>query len=356
MGSTGKKVIGFFAALSLLACFMYASAMSTVTNAVTCGIALVSPVDEAQDIIGNVKEGTQDTFFNLFAPEDAKDRKKNAALIVKIGEDRGFSPNSIGIAIATAIQESNLKNLPFQGAKNDHKSLGLFQQQPPWWGTPEQILDPSYSTNAFYDALQKVPDRDTRPMLDVAIQVQIPNERIYRATWPANREVVAMSIVKDNFAGDGKIGDNCTDTVESDTGWVLPLSPKVYQVASPFGWRCLFVCKNHDGVDLSAAAQTPIFAAHDGIVTYKGYYGAYGNFVQIDHGDGVVTEYGHMIRFADDYANGDKVRSGQVIGYVGTTGRSTGEHLHFNTKINGKYVDPVPYMMNLGVDIKGGAR
>ena len=339
-------------AVILLICVGVGGIITVVVVTMTCGVALISPIDEAKDILGTIKEGASDNFFSVWALAEQKERKENAALIVRIGQERNFSPNSIGIAVATAIQESKIENLPFQGVKNDHKSLGLFQQQPPWWGTPEQIMDPVFATNAFYDALQQVPDRDSRPMIDVAIQVQIPDEKIYRRDWPANREEVAMSIVKDSYTGDGKIGDNCTSTAKTTVGWQLPLESGVYDVTDGFGWRCLFVCKNHDGVDLAAAAQTPIFAAHDGEVTFSGVNGTYGNFVRIDHGNGITTEYAHMSDYEKGVTKGVKVSGGQVIGYVGTTGSSTGNHLHFNVKINGKYEEPVAYMLEQGIDIK----
>lgn len=353
MNSIGKKITGFIVAVAILFGIGIGGIIAVVAVTIGCGIALVSPIDEARDILGNVKEGLSDTFFNVWATADQKKRKENAALIVRIGQERNFSPNSIGIAIAVAIQESKLENIPYQGAKNNDKSLGLFQQQPPWWGTPEQIMDPVFATNAFYDALQKVLDRDSRPMIEVAIQVQIPDEEIYRRDWPADREEVAVSIVKDNYTGDGKIGDNCTSTARNTVGWQLPLEPHVYSITDGYGWRCLFVCKNHDGVDLAAAAQTPIFAAHDGEVTFSGKNGTYGNFIRVEHGEGIITEYAHMSSFESGISKGTKVRGGQVIGYVGTTGGSTGNHLHFNVKINGTYVDPVTYMLKLGVDIKG---
>ena len=353
MNTLIKKLIGFITALSIVAVIAFGGTMIVVSAIFSCGIALVSPFDEAKDIFDNVKEGISDTFFELWASAEQKKRKENAALIVKIGQDRNFSAYSIGIAVATAIQESKLENLAHLGKKNDHNSLGLFQQQPPWWGTPEQIMDPVYAINTFYDALQEVPDRESRPMIDVAIQVQIPNEKIYRRDWPADREKVAMSIVKDNYTGDGKIGNNCTSSAKITVGWQLPLESGVYDVTDGFGWRCLYVCKNHDGVDLAAAAKTPIFAAHDGEVTFSGENGTYGNFVRLDHGNGIVTEYAHMSAYESGVGEGGKVSGGQVIGYVGTTGSSTGNHLHFNVKIDGKYVDPVPYMLEQGVDIKG---
>jgi hypothetical protein len=100
-----------------------------------------------------------------FTPEQTA----NAALISVISTKRGLPPRAATIALATAIQESKLRNLTY----GDRDSLGLFQQRPSQgWGTQEQILDPAYSTNTFYDALVKVRDYETRPITEVAQQVQ----------------------------------------------------------------------------------------------------------------------------------------------------------------------------------------
>lgn len=94
----------------------------------------------------------------------------------------------------------------------------------------------------------------------------------------------------------------------------------------------------HPGIDIGAGYGTPIQAARTGTVIFAGYYGGYGNFVVVDHGGGVVTAYAHQSRIA--VGQGDPVRQGQVIGYVGSTGYSTGPHLHFEVRINGQAQDP----------------
>ena len=94
---------------------------------------------------------------------------------------------------------------------------------------------------------------------------------------------------------------------------------------------------------LAADGGTPIFAAADGRIILSEYYGGYGYCVMIDHGDGVVSLYGHMSSFADYWA-GDYVIAGDVIGYVGTTGTSTGNHLHFETRYYGDYTSPWNYL------------
>lgn len=98
----------------------------------------------------------------------------------------------------------------------------------------------------------------------------------------------------------------------------------------------------HKGIDLPAATGTPIRATADGTVGMADWFGGYGLYVQLEHGGNLETRYGHMSRIA--VAAGQTVRKGDVIGYVGTTGRSTGPHLHYEVRVNGEAVNPLPYM------------
>jgi murein DD-endopeptidase MepM/ murein hydrolase activator NlpD len=94
----------------------------------------------------------------------------------------------------------------------------------------------------------------------------------------------------------------------------------------------------HRGLDFKAGQGTPIYAVTDGKVEFAGRNGGHGNFVRLDHGNGLDTGYSHMSRIA--VSRGQRVRRGQVIGYVGSTGLSTGPHLHYEMYRGGKTVDP----------------
>jgi len=98
----------------------------------------------------------------------------------------------------------------------------------------------------------------------------------------------------------------------------------------------------HAGIDIGAPDGTPIVAADDGIVIVAGSSGGYGNLVVIAHGEGLSTAYAHQSSMA--VSSGQSVRRGQVIGYVGNTGASTGNHLHFEVRRNGEPVDPLGYV------------
>ena len=116
-------------------------------------------------------------------------------------------------------------------------------------------------------------------------------------------------------------------------------------ISSSFGTRwhpLLGGYRFHAGIDLAAAMGAPIFATSSGTVAAAGWCGGYGNCVTIDHGDGCFTLYGHLSRV--DVATGQRVGSGQALGLVGSTGNSTGPHLHYEVRINGRPVDPVPYL------------
>ena len=126
--------------------------------------------------------------------------------------------------------------------------------------------------------------------------------------------------------------------------WVFPC-PGYSRISSKFGNRtCPFHGKEfHDGVDLAAPAGTAIYAARPGTVTKAGENGGYGNYISIDHGGGMMSFYGHCKALY--VTNGATVTAGQRIAAVGSTGSSTGNHLHFELRCNGRYVDPTAYFI-----------
>ena len=126
-------------------------------------------------------------------------------------------------------------------------------------------------------------------------------------------------------------------------GWVVPVD-YVY-ISSPFGTRVhpiTGVVTTHYGVDLAAYLGNPIYATRSGVVTQATYGASGGYYVYIDHGDGFTSIYLHMTHYI--VSAGDYVEAGQVIGYCGSTGASTGPHLHFGLIYNGAYVDPTKYV------------
>lgn len=123
------------------------------------------------------------------------------------------------------------------------------------------------------------------------------------------------------------------------------------RISSGFGMRfhpVLGYTKMHKGIDFAAPRGTPIYAAGDGVIEKEYRSSSYGNYIRIRHRAGLETAYAHMQNFHAGLHQGSRVKQGQVIGYIGTTGRSTGPHLHYEILINGKQVNPA------GVKLAGG--
>ena len=147
--------------------------------------------------------------------------------------------------------------------------------------------------------------------------------------------------------------------VPSESGFLWPLAGSINTVNSLFGSRedpITHKPGNHSGIDIPAAKNTPIYASKSGVVVTSilgsGGYWSYGNYVLISHSDGTSTLYAHMEK--RNVSKGQVVKQGDVVGYVGTTGRSTGNHLHFEVRVNGNRVDPLNYFKDKALYYRNG--
>lgn len=128
---------------------------------------------------------------------------------------------------------------------------------------------------------------------------------------------------------------------------IMPLESE--RLTSGFGMRWHPVLggrREHKGVDLAGPVGTPVHATADGIVGRADWFSGYGLYIQLEHGGQLETRYGHMSRL--NVAAGQMVHKGDVIGYVGMTGRTTGPHLHYEVRVGGLAVNPIPYMTGDG--------
>ena len=296
---------------------------------------------------------------------------RNAAVIINVGADLKLPPRAWVIAIATAMQESRLTNLGYLGKRNDHDSLGLFQQRPSsGWGTPAQVTDPVYASTKFYQKLQTVEGWQTMALTTAAQRVQI-------SAYPdayAKHEPLATRIV--NQLADGAanaVGSSLAMVCASAgqiaaSGWTMPVGDTVgsgFRTASR---------PNHQGVDLISGRYTPIAAAASGIVSkvkcdedhrgrqtcnvdgYPG-KGGCGWMVEVQHAGNVMTRYCHMVQ-RPFVREGQEVTAGEIIGRVGSSGNSSGPHLHFEVHMNNDRssagaVDPVRFMREQGAPLGG---
>jgi len=137
----------------------------------------------------------------------------------------------------------------------------------------------------------------------------------------------------------------------SDQGWALPARGRITDNYGPRPGQPAGANEFHRGTDIGASCSSNIYAATGGTVTYASAYGTYGNFVLIDHGDGISTGYAHIRSGGTFVSVGDHVDAGENIASVGSTGASTGCHLHFEVRIDGSAINAVPFMAARGVFI-----
>jgi murein DD-endopeptidase MepM/ murein hydrolase activator NlpD len=128
---------------------------------------------------------------------------------------------------------------------------------------------------------------------------------------------------------------------------ILPVKSSSYWFSSGFGWRrspFTGLKEFHNGLDICGNRGAPIVAPADGVVYRRGKHRYLGRYLRVDHGRGVTTTYGHLAGYSAE--RGQKVKRGEVIGYMGNSGRSSGTHLHYSVRVKKKYVNPFHYILN----------
>lgn len=160
---------------------------------------------------------------------------------------------------------------------------------------------------------------------------------VAKTAAPATTATPAASGVQFAAALDSAVAAQKTTA----SGWTKPVEGRI---SSHYGMRG---GEMHGGLDIAAAKGSPVRAAADGIIRKASWYGGYGNAVIIDHGNGVTTLYGH--NSALEVREGQKVKAGELIAKAGSTGDSSGPHVHMEVKVNGKKVDPEPWLKQRGI-------
>ncbi|PPF27072.1 cell wall-binding protein [Rathayibacter tritici] len=239
------------------------------------------------------------------------------------------------LAEATAAQEASEAAL----AEQQRQSVVLEQQL-------AALRDTESKTIADYEAGVAAREAERQRVLAEEAAAR-------EAAAQAERERAAAAR-ESSGGGYSAFSGASSSSAVSDSGWVRPASGRI---SGTFGPRDSISTGGgssgsfHRGTDLAGGCGIPIFAAHSGTVTYAGPNGTYGNWVLIDHGSGISTGYAHIMPGGIYVGVGDQVQAGQQIAAVGTTGASTGCHLHFETRVNGSAVDAQPFMAQRGVTL-----
>ena len=182
------------------------------------------------------------------------------------------------------------------------------------------------------------------PATTMAAQPTLPggDSASFRPGDPVRAADTPPTLGEPNFSTSH--GRRVTNVLHSKS--IMPASAaRALHVSSPFGWRhdpFLGGGRSHDGIDLPGRFGAPVHATGAGSVSFAGWMNGYGNLVQIDHPDGFRTRYGHLSRIL--VRDGQRVGAGEVVGAMGSTGRSTGTHLHYEIRRSGQPVNPLAYI------------
>ena len=200
----------------------------------------------------------------------------------------------------------------------------------------DALRTPSYNKTNRYEDLMELPS--AKLVVNTTQKMDLLERQLYIQSKSFD-EVLALCKKHDEML-------ECIPAIQ-------PVSNKdLKQTASGYGTRIDPIYKTvkfHSGMDFSANVGTPVYATGNGVVRKAGWEGLYGNCIQIDHGFGYVTRYAHLSKI--DVRVGQKVVRGETIGKVGTTGKSTGPHLHYEVMVKGQIVNPVNYyFMDLNAD------
>lgn len=327
-----------------------------------------------------------------------KNELTNAAIIINQAKEKNLGRNAAVIGLMTAIVESNLLNhandgsfkypegtgvmtkkqwekarkvvmesmdYPHEKVGSDWDSIGLFQQRPSaGWGDVKQIMNKSYAADKFYESLVKIQGWEKLSYGEAA-------QRVQGSAFPdlyAKKQSIAESIVdslqgvkveeSDSDNPTSTCDDSKSDEVVSADGWVMPIKDYT-QRPNGGGYGAPRGMLPHAGQDFSAPLNTEIYAAADGKVTRASctdlVVGRSPCQVQIDHGKEdkwqITTLYVHMYQDGVVAKVGDEVKAGDLIAKVGSNGRSTGAHLHFEVWKDKQPLNPIPWLENHKVEI-----
>jgi len=308
----------------------------------------------------------------------------HAATIIETGTSiDGVTRDGLVIALMAALTESTLRMLsntsvypesadyPNDGDGSDHDSLGLFQMRPQsGWGTVAELMDPTYQAQAFFGGRTGPNHPSPRGLLDIpgweqmdkgeaaqAVEVSAYPER-YRNYEPVTETILTTLTGTTTTASAGASAGGTTvpaaQTVAAESSRVVfPVPADTWVLTSEYGPRVHPISGEnsfHTGTDFAAPDGTPILAVADGTVTVAEFSGGYGGLIVIEHtlnGQTVATAYGHMWETGIHVQPGDTVTAGQHIGDIGSSGNSTGPHLHFEVRTggtDGEHTDPAAWL------------
>lgn len=259
----------------------------------------------------------------------------------KIQENvENYSKENIESAELTAKPEYELKLVNKSQDENEDEVIIALQNE-------LEITYKYYEIASNNEVIENVKDEETAEKLVNEIKELSNNEvelTINEKTTNALEEIQIddLEVAKENTVE--KLNIDTTESIADINGIKVATLPVTGTISSRYGVSSKIRVSTHTGLDIAATTGTPIKVVADGTVTFAAYSGSYGYLVKVDHGNGVETWYGHTSKML--VKEGQAVKAGDTIALVGSTGNSTGPHLHFEVRINGEHVNPQKYLYN----------
>ena len=259
----------------------------------------------------------------------------------KIQENvENYSKENIESAELTATPEYELKLVNKSQEENEDEVIIALQNE-------LEITYKYYEIASNNEVIENVKDEETAEKLVNEIKELSNNEvelTINEKTTKALEEIQIddLEVAKENTVE--KLNIDTTESIADINGIKVATLPVTGTISSRYGVSSKIRVSTHTGLDIAATTGTPIKVVADGTVTFAAYSGSYGYLVKVDHGNGVETWYGHTSKML--VKEGQAVKAGDTIALVGSTGNSTGPHLHFEVRINGEHVNPQKYLYN----------
>ena len=251
-----------------------------------------------------------------------------------------YSRDNIENAELTATPEYELKLVNKSQDENEDEVIIALQNE-------LEITYKYYEIASNNEVIENVKDEETAEKLVNEIKELSNNEvelTINEKTTKALEKIQIddLEVAKENTVE--KLNIDTTESIADINGIKVATLPVTGTISSRYGVSSKIRVSTHTGLDIAATTGTPIKVVADGTVAFAAYSGSYGYLVKVDHGNGVETWYGHTSKIL--VKEGQEVKAGDTIALVGSTGNSTGPHLHFEVSINGEHVNPQKYLYN----------
>ncbi|WP_244209480.1 M23 family metallopeptidase [Rathayibacter festucae] len=311
---------------------------------------------KADDLLGRIGNMTKLVERSNAIYEQASTTKNTAESLGDQAKVAQAEREKLRVAAEAKLAEATAAQAASEAALTEQQNQSIVLEQ-----QLAALRDTESTTVAEYEAGVAAREAERQRILAEQEAARQAQAEIARQQAAAAREAAAAAAAAAPSRGSGNgysapvaPSPGGGSTAVSDSGWVRPAAGRITGTFGPRGSLSTgggSTSSYHRGTDIAGGCGIPIFAAHSGTVTYAGWFGTYGNWIEISNGDGISTGYAHIMPGGIYVSVGQRVEAGEQIAAVGTTGASTGCHLHYETRVNGTAVDAQPFMAARGVTL-----